>query len=636
MRNPKNKSAPFILSAAIFCLVMNGCSPRERKVVIPPEKDTRTEKISVESGQTEVFNQKEWKTNLDFKPIGSLRAVKGGSISIVISDFPPTYRTFGKDTALMILSLLESLAYESLLSLDPETLNYRPNLATHWKISEDKSTYWFRLDPEARWANGEKVTSYDVVATFRLLMDEQIEDPSRTVLYTENFVLPVAESDSVVRVKCRKVNWRSFMYFASQAIFPFSHVSKVDGESYLKKHQFQMMPGSGPYELDSSDTVKGRNLVIKRRKNYWAINKKQNLGLYNFDEIRFVVVSDERLQLEKFKKGEFDLYMPSKAQWWIQELDPASGQFPAISRGLVLKRKIFNFEPLGMTGLAFNTLVEPFDDIRVRQAFSCLWNVDQLIDKLFFNEYVRCKSWFQGSVYENPDNPMPSYDPQKAMELLDEAGWIKKPGEPWRTKDGKIFELTLSIDAGWDRIFTPFQEDLEKAGIKLNLVNMSSQSIFEKVMKREFTIAYQGWTGLLFPNPESSLHSKFSEMPESVNITGMKNKRVDDLCEQYDQSYDAQERISIIREMDGIISAAYHYAFGWIAPYSVRIAFWNKFGHPDSGLSYTGDWTQIPALWWVDPEKEKMLNKARQDETIVLPRGRETIDFWNKLNKKGE
>ncbi len=611
------------LSLSVFTA---GCG--ERKVLLSPDKKKEVPALSRTS--LESLKNQGFQTETDLSSSGDPKALKGGSFSMAISDFPPTYRTAGKDTHLMILSFLEGVTYESLLSLDPETLKYRPSLATHWKISEDKSTYWFRLDPHAKWADGMPVTTHDVVATFKLITDPGIQDPSLSQMLSEIFECPVAETDDVLRVQCKKRNWRSFMIFSGMAIFPAHHCKKMDGAGFLKKYQFQMMPGTGAYRLDMEKTRKGECLVLNRRKDYWAADAPQNQGFNNFDEISFLVVRDDRLELEKFKKGEFDLYMPSRAQWWVQELSVQNQEFKALQRGLVQKKKIFNFNPVGMSGLGFNTLEAPFDDIRVRQAFSMLWNVDLLIDKLFFGEYEKTHSYFQGSVYENPANPKSPYDPEQALKLLNEAGWKKKPDEKWLKKEEKNFEVDLLIGAGWDRIFTPLQEDLEKAGIQLNLVNMTEQAIFEKIMKRQFKISFQGWTGQLFPNPESVMHSKYAQSSESGNITGFSLPKIDALCERYDQSYDVTERIHILLELDQLTCSQYHYAFGWVAPYAARVAFWNKFGIPASGLTVSGDWRSIPVLWWTDPKKEKELEEAKIDETISFPQEKEIIDFWKK------
>lgn len=83
------------------------------------------------------------------------------------------------------------------------------------------------------------------------------------------------------------------------------------------------------------------------------------------------------------------------------------------------------------------------------------------------------------------------YNPTQAVKLLTEAGW-----QSWRTtsKNGKIFEIDLAIfDPSQERIYTPFQDDLKKVGIKLNLVQLTPQAGFQKVMDHQFKIHSQTW-----------------------------------------------------------------------------------------------------------------------------------------------
>ena len=92
--------------------------------------------------------------------------------------------------------------------------------------------------------------------------------------------------------------------------------------------------------------------------------------------------------------------------------------------------------------------------------------------KLFYNEYEYAQSYFNNSPYENPTNPEPRYDPPAAIKLLNEVGWIKKPGEKWLTKDDEIFEFDFMTSQSNERIFTSLQQDLEKVGIKMNMVTL--------------------------------------------------------------------------------------------------------------------------------------------------------------------
>ena len=105
------------------------------------------------------------------------------------------------------------------------------------------------------------------------------------------------------------------------------------------------------------------------------------LGLNNFDALQFAVVRDENLAFEMFKKGELDVYQVPCARQWVEELN-----FDNVQRGLIQKRKVFNDNPQGTQGFAFNTKKPPFDDVRVREALALLMNRQQIIQKIMFNE----------------------------------------------------------------------------------------------------------------------------------------------------------------------------------------------------------------------------------------------------------
>src|SRR4029079_12325370 len=129
-----------------------------------------------------------------------------------------------------------------------------------------------------------------------------------------------------------------------------------------------------------------------------------------------------------------------------------------------------------------------------------------------------------------------------------------------------------------------------------------------------------GWTGLLFPNPETSYQSTLADQNNNNNITGIKSKRIDELLDQYDKEFSQEKRVPMIREVDGILANSHEYILEWEAPFQ-RIAFWNKFGVADGILTRIGDYRDLPSLWWVDPQKQADLNKALADPSIKLPVG---------------
>ncbi|MGE3955844.1 MAG: extracellular solute-binding protein [Vicinamibacterales bacterium] len=569
-----------------------------------------------------------WDTNTDFDLIGDPRAVKGGLLREYVLDFPGTLRLEGPESNTVLNSMIGSGVYETLLGIHPTSLAYIPALASHWQISADKGTYRFRLNPNARWSDGQPVTADDVVATWAFKMDKGLQDPSNQMVFGK-FDKPVAESKYIVSVKSKVQNWRNFLYFTGMPIYPAHVLKTVDGAAYLKDYNFKLMPGSGPYTLEEADVVKGKSVTLRRRTDYWAEKTRRNVGLNNFDEIRQVVVRDQKLAFEMFKKGDLDDYYVNVSREWVEEMN-----FDRVQRGLIQKRKIFNDNPSGISGIALNTRKAPFSDIRVRKALTLLMNRDELIKRLFFNEYVPLNSYYAGGIYENPDNPKNAFDQQAALALLAEAGWKDRDAQGRLVKNGQPLSLeVLYGNKGNENWLTVYQEALRKVGIGLNLRLVTGETLFKLVMDRNFDMVSMAWTGLLFPNPETSFGGELADQQNNNNITGFKDARVDALLKEYDLEYDQKKRAAIIQEIDGILANSYQYILGWDAPFQ-RIAYWNKFGMPDGVLTRIGDYRDITSTWWVDPQRAEALRKAMGDNAVSLPVGETEVRYWQQFGER--
>lgn len=569
-----------------------------------------------------------WDTNTSFDLIGDPRAVKGGVLKEYVLDFPGTLRMEGPESNSALNYMIGPMVYESLLTIHPTTLDYIPVLATHWQVSADKTTYRFRINPNARWADGQPVTAEDVVASWVFRMDKGLQDPSNQMTFGK-FEKPVAETKYIVSVKSKALNWRNFLYFSGMSIFPAHVLKTVDGASYLKDYNFKLLPGSGAYTVEDADIQKGKSVSIRRRTDYWAEKYRRNVGMNNFDEIRETVVRDQKLAFEMFKKGDIDDYYVNVSREWVEEMN-----FDRVQRGLIQKRKIFNDAPSGFGGIGFNTRKAPFDDLRVRKALTLLMNRDELIKRLFFNEYVPLHSYYAGGIYENPNNPKNLYNQQEALALLAEAGWKDRDAQGRLVKNGQPLTLELLYgNKGNETWMTVYQEDLRKVGIALNLRLVTPETLFKLVMDRNFGMVSMAWGALLFPNPETSFGSELADQNSNNNITGFKNARVDELLKQYDVEYDQKKRVALIQEVDGIVASQYHYLLSWDAPFH-RIAFWNKFGMPPGYLTRVGDYRDIPSLWWIDPEKDAALRKAMGDNSATLPVGDTEVRYWPQYGER--
>ena len=568
------------------------------------------------------FTGEGWETNLEFPAIGSAEAVPGGTMRRYTTDWPATLRMHGKDWNSSINYMVNDLCYESLLQVHPTTLEYIPALATHWKISEDRSKYTYRINPKARFNDGTEVTAEDVVASFALRMDPKCLDPSATFTYGK-MDMPVALSKYIVEVTCNQPNWRNFLYFSGMGIWPSAQVS-IPGDEYLDKYQNAYVANSGPYYVPEDTINLGTSLEIHRRDDWWDRDNPAWTGMYNIGVYNYQVVLDMGLAFEKIKKGELDYYLVPRAQWWAEDLPEAD----AVKRGLLVMRKFYTDAPIGTSGIAINTQRAPLDDIRMRRALQALYDRELFIDKLYYNEYEPLQSYYQGGTYQNPDNVLFEFDDYLAEDLLDEMGFTERDSEGYRLKaDGSRLSFSLTYSSQSTQNLTIYQENCKAVGIELELKYETPAARWKNMREKVFDLTSTAWGAIIFPNPETSFGGHLADELDNNNVTSFKNDRVDELCKAYDEEYDVKKRIELIREIDGIIYQEMPYVLGWYNP-AERMLFWNKFGMPEWGSTRTADYDSLHYTWWVDPAKEAALEAAKEDTSLVLDSGERDNRFW--------
>ncbi len=579
------------------------------------------------------FDPKEWETNEKYPAVGAPNAKRDCKDAFVIrwEEFPPTLRTEGPNSRLVQTSTLHGLMFETLTQIHPETEEFIPCLASHWKRAIDEKagvqTFTFRINPKAHWADGSEVTADDVHASWWHLVQEDRNDPAEAMTF-KAFDEPEILDKYTVRVKTKELNFRLFLYFSGMKIYPAKYV-KIPGAQYLDDYNWKFMMGSGPYYMKPEDLKKGESLTLTRRSDWWAENEPWAKNTYNFAQIKATVVRDEELEYQMFKKGELDHFVVARAQRWVEEYPKEE----IVKKGWVKRRKVYNQAAHGFSGLAFNTREKPFDDKRVRLAFSYLFNRERLMEKLFFNQYEMINSYFPGRDWGNEDeNPPIIFDPDEAAKLLAEAGYKTRDKDGFLVgADGKRLEMTLELGSPTlERIFLVVQEDYKKAGVKLELKTIDNSTLIKKVSERQFKIHYQAWSGLLFPNPTTSFGGELAEKLNNGNITGFKNARVDELCKKYNVTFDLAEQKKIMREVDKIIYDEHPYALAWYARY-YRVLYWDKFGHPDSYFTKIVEDPEadVMLLWWYDTDRMKALADAQANDK-TLEQGEVDVHFWDK------
>ena len=553
-------------------------------------------------------------------PIASSDALTGGQISIFAGQYPKSLNYYLDNNSFSVEVF--GAMFETLLSMHPTTLAYEPGLAEQWTISQDKKTFVFSIDKDARWSDGRPITAHDVKWTFDAILDpKNLTGPHKVSL--ERFDSPTILDTRTIRFQAKDVHWMNLGAVGGFQILP-KHV--FDGLDF-NKINFEFPVVSGPYTIGTIN--EGLFITLQRRSDWWNRHAKgvQNIG--NFDILKFKFFAERENAFEAFKKGQVDLYPIYTSRIWVKE---ATGD--KISNAWIVKQKIFNKKPVGFQGFAMNMRKPPFDDIRVRKAMAHLINRPKMNSTLMYNQYFLHRSYFE-DLYDAA-HPCPNirvaFDKAVARKLLAEAGYQVNPKTGFLEKNGLKFSFKfLTRQASTDKFLAIYAEDLKDVGIEL-VIDRKDWAAWARDMEEfNYEMTWAAWGSGIFKNPESMWSSAEAERRSGNNITGFKDVTVDKLIEKQKSIFDIQQRNAIYRQIDQIIYNAHPYVLLWNIDYT-RLLYWNKFGTPDTVLSKYGDETSAYWYWWLDEDSHADLDDA-MSQGVPLPPKEPEIHFDEMLQE---
>jgi microcin C transport system substrate-binding protein len=545
---------------------------------------------------------------------------EGGEIDIIANpDAVPggTLNLWGGPSAKTLNAYLDynfftkelfGLMFDGLAGLSPTENKPVGILAESWTTSPDGMTYTFKLNPKAKWSDGQPITAEDVQYYYDVIMNPK----NLTSLFRvglDRFTRPVVVDSLTFSITAKEKHWMNFWEASGLTPLP-KHA--MEGKDFNEMNwEFPVV--SGPYALD--EVKKERSISVKRRPDYWGFTKKFNQHKYNFEHIRWKFMDDPLKVLESLKKGDIDLYPINRANIWANNTD-----FDQVKKGWVAKQMIYNKYPVSFRGFVFNLRRPLFADIRLRQAMAYLANRKLMNEKLLFNLNTLLNTYF-ADLYpgnQNPDKPLIEYNPEKARALLAEAGY--KPGpDGILAKDGKKLEITISLHNLVDlRPVNVYLEDLKKVGISAKIDQMSWSTWLKRMDTYEFDIGWAAWGASRLRDPESMWHSRTANQPSSNNVAGVQDKTVDSLIELQKTEMDMDKRNAILKKIDNRLVDIMPYILMWDQD-SRWILYWNKFGTPKSVYDKFDDDDCITTYWSADPAKEKALSEAMKSGKGLTP-----------------
>jgi peptide/nickel transport system substrate-binding protein len=433
-----------------------------------------------------------------------------------------------------------------LLRLDPQTLDYIPNMAESYAISEDGLTFTFHLRQNMKWSDGVPITAHDFEWTYNQAKNPANEFPYLSQL---DFIKSYkALDDYTLEVKIDKV-YAPALGQISGLITPLpQHIWEKYpwGDSDKNPEINQPSVVSGPYKL--VEWKRDEHAVFEANPNYWYH------GAPNISRYIIEIVPDQDIAYEKFKAGESDTgpitpenldearHLPDATvyEWW-----PAAAQWSYI--GLNMRDGF------------------PTHDINVRHGLNYAIDKDTLTDAVMLGQAKRlCSIYPETSWAYNPDVPCYDYSQDKALEAFTQAGYTFD-GQKLVDKNGQQLHLKLIYGPNTNKtrelIAVTVQDELRQVGIDVEVQALEWSSFLEAIHSNnpDWDMYLGGWSSTIDPQIMFTIWSQ-QNIPE-LNSVAYLNPQVEKLFDEAGGTYDTAIRKAKYQEIQKIIAEDAPYIF---------------------------------------------------------------------------
>lgn len=515
------------------------------------------------------------------------------------------------------------LVFESLLekSLDEPFTEYGL-IADDFYLAEDGLSVTFHINPLAKFSNGDAITAEEVKYSFDTLVSKAAHPQFR--VYYADVESALVIDRLTVRFNFKNKNRELHMIVGEIPIFS----KKWANDLAFDKLSDEKPVASGPYIVDQYD--RGKSIAYIKNSEYWAKDLPVRKGMFNYQRITYKYYKDSTIALEAFKAGEFDFFFENYSKRWAR-----SHNGPQYDSGKIKKTELAHKNNAGMQGFAFNTRRDKFKDVRVRRALSLAYDFEWANAKLFYNQYVRAGSYFSNSelaaeglpegkelallekyreqlpteIFTRQWQPATTLAPSslrknliEAKNLLAEAGWTIQQGV-LKNQQGETFNLDiLLVQNGFDRIIAPYAHNLKKLGIETNYRKVDSSLYKRRLDTFEFDMVVNSFSSSVSPGNElmNMFTSSSAELKGSNNLPGISNPVIDDLVSAIIQAKDREEVVTASRALDRVLLYGEYLVPNWYINVH-RIAYWDKFGVPETQPLYYDPTSWLLKSWWIKP-----------------------------------
>lgn len=527
--------------------------------------------------------------------------------------------------------------YDTLLvqSLDEVSTEYGL-LAEALSYPADYSWVTYRLRANAKWHDGVPVSVDDVLFSLEAFKKHH---PFYSAYY-RHIVKAEKTGEREVTFTFDAPGNRELPQISGQLTVIPKHWWEGTDKSGKKRDvsQTTLEPplGCGAYRI--KDFTPGRTIAYERVPDYWGKDLPVNLGRDNFQELRFEYFRDSTVAIEAFKADQVDWRTENSAKNWATAYD-----FPAVKDKRVLLEEFPIRSSGGMQAFAFNLRRPKFQDWRVRRAFNFALNFEDMNKQLFFGQYSRIASYFEGmelasrglpegaelkiletvrgkvpaevftTVYTNPVNDSPDAvrnNLREATRLLREAGYEVKNQRLTNTKTGEQLTVEVLIEReDWERLVLPYKSPLERLGIGLTVRRVDDAQYENRLRQWDFDMIVANWPQSLSPGNEQRgfWGSQAADQAGSRNYMGIKDPAIDTLIERVIFSTSRDDLVAATKALDRVLLHHHFLVPQWTYG-KTRTARWDRYARPAELPKYGA--SAFPTIWWWDADKASKATRS--------------------------
>ncbi len=501
----------------------------------------------------------------------------------------------------------------------PNVKGYFPGLASEWAIDRPNHTVYVRLDPEARWSDGEPITADDVLFMFYFYQSPYNNAPwyqdfykvqySRVTRYDERtFAITVAEAKPDFEQYALELTPEPRQFFKGYA------------DDFVSYYQWKVRPTTGAYTILEKDIQKGKSIAMTRVKDWWAKDRKFWRYRFNPDAVRLEVIRDPDKAFEVFSRGDLDMFGMSLAKYNYEKLPDDA---PLVQNGYIQKATFWNQVPRSGLGLWLNTSKKPLDDRDVRLGLQHAMNWDLVIKEFFRGDWSREQTTSDGyGELSNREIRSREYSVPEAEESFKKAGYSRGSDGIFVNEAGQ--RLSFNLSTGYSTMkdaLTILEREARKAGVELKLEVLDGTAGFKKVQEKQHEIALTGFsysTTEVYPRYWETWHgvNAYNEdgsvKVQTNNLTVTAIPELDGLIDQYRGSESHDEKVKLAHEMEQIIHDDAAYIPGVYRPL-YKVAYWRWIRWPaDFNVARSESAGQY-FVHWIDPEMREETKAAMRD-----------------------